>query len=72
MVSGVSPAAGVVKASLNKNETNEHPTSNIERPTSNNVFCQFNKKTERNAVQAPVMREQLCPLEIRIDLDVRL
>jgi hypothetical protein len=27
MVSGVSPAAGVVKASLNKNETNEHPTS---------------------------------------------
>jgi hypothetical protein len=25
----------------------EHRTSNIERPTSNNVFCQFKKKTEQ-------------------------
>ena len=27
---------------------NEHRTSNIERPTSNNVFCQFKKKTEHS------------------------
>ena len=27
---------------------NEHRTSNIERPTSNNVFYQFKKKTEQS------------------------
>ncbi len=35
-------------ATLIEKETNEHRTSNTERPTSNNVFCQFYKKmTER-------------------------
>jgi hypothetical protein len=34
-------------ASLIGKETNERPTSNIERPTSNNVFCQFKYKTDQ-------------------------
>jgi hypothetical protein len=42
-VSGVSPAAGLKTASLNGKEASEHRTSNVERPTSNNVFCQFKK-----------------------------
>jgi hypothetical protein len=31
----------------------EHRTSNIERPTSNNVFYQFKIKREQHAAQAP-------------------
>jgi len=31
-------------ASLIKKETDERRTSNVERPTSNNVFCQFKKR----------------------------
>jgi hypothetical protein len=47
MVSGVSTAAGLESNQFNRKETNEHRTSNIERPTSNNVFCQFIKKTDQ-------------------------
>ena len=47
-VQGFSPSAGGEAASLIEKETNEHRTSNIERPTSNNVFCQFKKKTEQS------------------------
>ncbi len=39
-------------ASLIGQETNEHRTSNIERPTSNNEFCQFNKKRGASACAA--------------------
>jgi hypothetical protein len=34
-VSGVSAAAGLKSGQLNRKKTNEHRTSNIERPTSN-------------------------------------
>jgi hypothetical protein len=30
-------------SSLDEKETDERPTSNIERPTSNKVFCQLKK-----------------------------
>ncbi len=40
-VSGVSPTAGRGAASLIEKEATERRTSNTERPTSNNVFCQF-------------------------------
>ena len=43
-VLGISPATGLKAASLIKKETAERRTSNIERPTSNNVFCQFKKR----------------------------
>ncbi len=33
--------------SLIGKETNERPTSNVQRPTSNNVFCQFKYKTDK-------------------------
>ena len=39
--SGVRPAAGKNTAGQIEKETNEHRTSNIERSTSNNVFCHF-------------------------------
>jgi hypothetical protein len=41
--SGFSPAASQKAASLIEKETDEHRTPNIERPTSNNEFCQFKK-----------------------------
>jgi hypothetical protein len=42
-------AAGQKKAaSLVVKETNERRTLNIERPTSNNVSCQFKKKPEQS------------------------
>jgi hypothetical protein len=41
----------------------EHRTSNIERPTSNNVFCLFKKKTEQHEAQAPALRERIYPLK---------
>jgi hypothetical protein len=47
MVSGVSAAAGQKAAGQIEKDTNEHRTSNIERRTSNNVFCLFKKKTEQ-------------------------
>ena len=34
-------------AGLIEKETDERPTSNIERPTSNNVFYRFEKKAEQ-------------------------
>jgi len=41
----------------------EHRTlqrrTGIERPTSNNVFCQFKKKIEQHAAQAPALRERI-------------
>ena len=40
----------------------EHRTSNIERPTSNDVFCQFKKKTEQHAV--PALHERIYPLKL--------
>jgi len=42
----------------------EHRTSNIERPTSNNVFCQFKKKTEQHAAQAPALHERIYPSKL--------
>ena len=53
-----SAAAGPKSGQFNPQETvpfwrsfiwvNQKLTSNIERPTSNNVFCQFKKKTEQS------------------------
>jgi hypothetical protein len=34
-------------ASLIEKETNEHRTSNVQRPTLNNVFCLFKKNRAR-------------------------
>ena len=51
-VSVVSQACGHGATSQIENETNERPTSNAERPTSNNVFCRFRKKTEQHAARA--------------------
>ena len=45
---GFSPAAGLKSGQSNRKETSEHRTLNIERRTSNNVFCQFKKKMEQN------------------------
>jgi hypothetical protein len=39
--SGVRPAAGDKAASLIKEETDERPTSNVQRPTSNYECCHF-------------------------------
>jgi hypothetical protein len=44
LVSVFSAAAGKKTTGQIEKETNEHRTSNIERPTSNNVFCQFKIK----------------------------
>jgi hypothetical protein len=35
------PGPAIEAASLIEKETDERRTSNIERPTSNNEFCQF-------------------------------
>jgi hypothetical protein len=41
-------AAGLKKeARLIEKETNELRTSNVQRPTSNNVFCQFKKRLSK-------------------------
>jgi hypothetical protein len=42
--------------SLIEKETNERRTSNIERPTSNIVFCLFYKKTDQHALHSPRKR----------------
>jgi hypothetical protein len=44
---GLSPAAGSGAVSQIEKETNERRTSNIERPTSNIVFCHFIKKLRK-------------------------
>ncbi|MDJ0814934.1 MAG: hypothetical protein QNJ58_01980 [Desulfobacterales bacterium] len=41
-------------AGLIKKETDEHPTSNVQRPTSNIVFYRFIKGTTCSACVAPV------------------
>jgi hypothetical protein len=54
-VSGVSPrrqkAAGLIEK-----ETNEHRTSNTERPTSNNVFCLIYKKLRNTVPPIDILR----------------
>jgi len=49
-VSVFSRACGHGATSQIENETNERPTSNAERPTSNNVFYQF--KNEQRVAPA--------------------
>jgi hypothetical protein len=46
--SGFSAAAGRGAVSQIEKETSEHRTSNIERPTSNNVFWPFKIKAEQS------------------------
>jgi len=46
--SGVTTVAASTATSLIEKANNEHRTSNIERPTSNTVFCQFKKNTEQS------------------------
>jgi len=43
----ISPTDGRGAAGLIEKETNEHRTSNTERPTSNNVFCLFKKRQSK-------------------------
>jgi len=54
--SGISPAAVGEAASLIKKETIEHRTSNIERPTSNKVFCQFKKRLNKANLPLEIVR----------------
>jgi len=53
-------------ASLIKKETDERRTSNIERPTSNNVFCQLKKDRATRGASACAARANLL-FEIRFD-----
>jgi len=54
--SGLSPAAVGEAASLIKKETTEHRTSNIERPTSNKVFCQLKKRLNKANLPLEIVR----------------
>jgi hypothetical protein len=49
------PSAKKMAGQIEK-ETNEHRTSNTERPTSNNVSCQYNLMTERSDSALDVRR----------------
>ncbi len=49
------PLAAEASSQIEK-ETNEHRTSNIERPTSNNVFCQLKKRLSKTNLPFGILR----------------
>jgi hypothetical protein len=56
--------AGLKSSQVRRKKKNEHRTSNIERPTSNNVFFHFKKKASLLRQIGYEGRERIYPSKI--------